>query len=514
MIQIKVLFLATELYEPAGGLYRYTTNLLNAWRKALEEGRTDLEPLVISVKNPSQPPEDLKAVERFSDFTEANKEVEVYEAEREGEKCYFLEGDVPDMERFHWELWNRYGIDSTKSSHGLEWYNTTLSPFWYWAPRFAEFLRDKKGIGFKAVDAQDWLAFPGGFLSSERLNLPLVCRIHSGEYGRSLGNPDFSDAPIQIETASLAFADYIQGVSISETVFQINHLMPLKRELDEELKKRRSGSWYRYQNYRNEKIKSFLLYESESKMTLLKDIIGGMPNGIYLDEWEKVDERDINEGRERMEQFLPEKDKFIFFIGRTSYRKGLDFLLQTFSEKKEVYKDVGLLVASSMDKDTYREYEQRLESLGISEDVKILNKWLGNKEKMELMCASDVIALPSVYEPFGIVALEGLAADYAAKRNGTTGPVTVVGNTGGMDEIITSGVTGFEVPIHNFKIETDMLHSALQKALDEENKEKITKAGAKRVKDKHFRWSYIFNKVLEVYDLAEENWKERLRYTR
>ncbi len=443
---------------------------------------------------------------------EDNEEVKVYRAERGGHVCYFLEGTVPDTEAFHWTLWNRYGIESTKTSKGLDWYNDTLSVFWYWAPRFAEYLKEKMDIELRCADAQDWLAFPAGFLVAERLNIPLVCRIHSGEYGRSLGNPDKGDAPIQIEAASLAFADYIQGVSVSETAFQITHLMPIKERMDEKLRKRRSDKWFQYQQLRNEKIKSFLLYESEGEMTLLKDMIGGMPNGIHLDEWDKIQEEDIKDGRNMLRELIPGMDKFIFFIGRTSYRKGLDFLLDAVSQNKDEYKNVGLVIVSSMDSDTYREYKGKLEKMGITDQAKIVNRWMEADEKMKLMCASDVIALPSVYEPFGIVALEGLAADYAAERNGMVGPVTVVGNTGGMAEIIKSGKSGFEVPIHDFEIDPDMLHRALQKGLEEDKKKEISREGAERVQKKYFRWSSILEKVLGIYDKAEKNWKDKLRH--
>lgn len=511
---MKILFLVTELYEPAGGLYRYTTNLLSAWKDAVEKGKTDLEPFFLSVKNPSAPLKDLAQSERFKEFIDKNKGVNVYEAERGGEPCYFLEGKVPDLAKFHWDLWNRYGIDSWKTSRYMDWYNDTLSVFWYWAPRFAEFIREKEGMTFKCIDAQDWLAFPAGFLARDRLNLPLVCRFHSGEYGRSLGEPDLEAAPIQIEAAALDFADYIQGVSISESIFQTTHLMPLKRELDKKLKDRKGESWYRYQKLRDKKINSFLLYESEQELVLLKGMVGSMPNGIYLKEWEEVTKEDIEQGRESLEEELPRKDDYIFFIGRATPRKGLDFLLQTFSKYRDEFEGVGLAIASSMKEDSYQNCLNKLKSMEIEDDVLVLDRWLEPDEKRSLMCASDVIALPSVYEPFGIVALEGLAADYAAERNGMAGPVVVAGNTGGMDEIIRSGVNGFEVPIQNFEMESSMLKDALLKALDDEIQKKVSKNGAERVQSKYFRWSFIFKKILEIYDRVERNWKERIKFYR
>lgn len=509
---MKSIYLVTELYKPIGGLHRYSTNLLNAWRKLLQNNETNIEPFVISVKSQDTPIRDLKQSQEYKDFIDQNDGINIFEAERAGVKCYFLEGSVPELGDFHYDMWEKYGIDSSNTSPNFEWYNKALSTFWYWAPRFAKHVQETKDVKFKCVDAQDWLSFPAGFYARDMLDIPLVCRIHSGEYGRSLGSPNYEDAPIQIETAALQFADYIQGVSISETTFQINNLLPFKEKLDERLKERKSESWYRYQNYRNEKIKSFLLYESEEELVLLKDLIGGMGNGIELDGWKDITKKDIKKGRKRLNRLMPQKDNYIFFIGRPEYRKGLDFLLDAVSIHNDDYEDTGLIIASTMHEKQYREYHHKIEDMDIEDDVYILDQWLEPKEKKRLFCASDVIALPSVYEPFGIVALEGLAADYAAERNNMTGPVVVAGNTGGMDEIITSGVNGFEVPIHNFSIDVDILNNALQEALDEDKRKKISRNGAQRVQSKYFNWEYIFKNVLRIYNKAEENWKKRKKY--
>lgn len=509
---MKALFLVTELYEPVGGLHRYTTNLISAWEKAIENNETDLDPFIISVKSPSEPLKDLDQATEFKEFIDNNKGVNIYKAERTGKTCYFIEGKVPNLNRFHYQLWNDYGIDSLSTSKNLEWYNDTLSVFWYWAPKFAKYVQAEKDIEFKVADAQDWLAFPAGFIVRDELDIPLNCRIHSGEYGRSLGNPDFKQAPIQIETAALSFADYIQGVSISESTFQIRNLMPFKDKIDSRVEDDKEEKWKEYQKYRDDKITSFLLYETADELVLLKDVIGGMPNGIELKNWDQVTEEGIERARGLLEEELPEKEKFIFFIGRTEYRKGLDFLLKAVGKNKEKYEDVGVVIASSMNEAEYQEYMDKLDKLGIKDNVRILDKWLEPLEKKSIFCASDVIALPSVYEPFGIVALEGLAADYAAEKNDRTGPVVVAGDTGGMDEIITSGVNGFEVPTQNFAMDPYMLSQALLKALDEETRQEISKNGAERVQSDYFKWDNILHNILKIYDKAEENYQERLKF--
>ncbi|MDY6776551.1 MAG: glycosyltransferase [Candidatus Nanohaloarchaea archaeon] len=514
-----VAFLATELFEPAGGLYRYTTNLLQAWDKKLENDETDLEPLIISVKNPNKPMKDLSHSERFSELTDRHEHLSVYEAERGGRTVYFVEGEVPDLDRFHYELWDRYRIPSDVSSH-WDGYNSTLSPFWYWAPKLIEFLMEEEGLKFKAADAQDWLAFPAGFLTMDDRDIPLNCRIHSGEYGRSLGNINNRGAPVWIEAGSLAFSDYIQGVSINETRFELRNLMSFKKSLVRKLREDRGEDWSQYQEYRDRKLQEFLIFEKTEELVMLRDLVGGMPNGIFLDDWDDLEAEDIEEGRSMLERFLPGKEQFIFFIGRPVYRKGIDFLIDAFAETVDKHPEAGLVLASSMSEEDKEGYEDKLEELGIREDVHLLTRWLEDREKKSIFTASDIIALPSVYEPFGIVALEALAADYAAEENGYTGPAVVVGDTGGMDEITQSGESGMEVPTQDFEIDPDLLDQVfcslmpgnIKEEVEHDSqtlRERISSNGAERVQDEKFRWDYILDRVFEVYDRAEENHEEK-----
>lgn len=517
-----VAFLVTELFEPVGGLHRYTTNLLQAWDDKLEAGETDLEPLILSVKPPEEPLKDLEPSERFADYTEGNDHLHVYEAERGDRTVYFIEGEVPDRDGFHYDLWERYRIPSEKSA-SWSGYNSMLTPFWYWAPRLVRYLMEEEGLEVRAADANDWLAFPAGFIMMDDLDIPLNCRIHSGEVGRSLGTPDTEAAPIWIEAASLAFADYVQGVSVNEARLEMRGLLPYKKQIEDHLAGKRGQDWYNYQQYRNRKLQEFLIFEKTEELVMLRDMVGGMPNGIFLDEWEEMTEEDIDEGRAMLDRMLPGKDQFIFFIGRPVYRKGIDFLIDAFAETVKKHPDAGLVLAASMDDAKRAEYEQELAEKGIADDVHIVTRWIDEPEKRALFAASDIIALPSVYEPFGIVALEALAADYAAERNGRTGPVAVVGDTGGMDEIITSGVSGMEVPTGDYRIDPALLDQVFCSVLTgcaegmtdpppAELRERISENGAERVQDPKFRWDYILGKVFEVYDHAVENHAERKEF--
>ena len=502
---MKVLFLVTELQRPFGGLYRFAVELLGAWGK-LPKNEMKYEPLVLSLRDPNEPLGDLKRSSYFKDFEERNSGVKIYEAIRGGQKCYFIEGEVPDMYLFHHELWKKYAIKSEKTSKHWPFYKN-LCNFWYWAPKVAEYLIGK-GTDIACIDAQDWLAFPAGFLTREKINRPLVCRFHSGEFGRSVFHPDFESAPVLVEVASLQEADYLQGVSINETIFELTNLMPVAEKMTEEMRKVKGGKWYEYQKMKEGKYNEFLIYESEVELVMLREFAGAIPNGIYLDEWEEIGRGDIEEMRKNLKKNLPGKEKFVFFVGRADYRKGMDFLIQAFEIIKKSNPEVGLIICSSMDSNTHKKYSEMIKTLGLENDIHVLNKWLEGKEKKSMLCASDVIALPSVYEPFGIVALEGLAADYVCEKNGLTGPVVVVGGTGGMNEIIKSGVNGFEVPIENFKIDPDILAQAITTSISKEDiRKKISKKGANRIQSEYFDWNFTVNKIFEVYGKAQENFE-------
>jgi len=64
----------------------------------------------------------------------------------------------------------------------------------------------------------------------------------------------------------------------------------------------------------------------------------------------------------------------------------------------------------------------------------LLHRYISDEELLKLYKCVDVAVFPSLYEPFGIVALEGMVANV---------PV-VVSDTGGLGEIVEHGVDGMK----------------------------------------------------------------------
>ncbi len=500
----KALFLVTELERPVGGLHRFTVELLPAWRNAVKHGKAEYEPLVLSVHNPALPLGDLVPSREFKDFPAKN--IKVYEAVRGGEKCFFLEAKIGQEETwgFQKELWDKYRVKSEKAS---SWdYYGLLNAYWKYAPSLAEFLKREHNHDIRLIDAQDWLAFPAGFLCKERLKVPLHCRYHSGEWGRSMGNPDLDAPPVRIEAAALMEADFIQGVSVHEAKFELYHLLPLKQEIAKSLENEKSSAWAEEQSWKDDLYENFLLYEAED-LEISGQNAAGIPNGIILDEWKKVDLVQIYKGREVLHGLLPKK-YYILFIGRVDKRKGIDELMQAFSQVARKH-DVGLVVSSNFSQGEYEKYKQMAKDLGVDDSIAIYSGWVDEKLKKSLFCAVDVIALPSLYEPFGLVTLEGLAADLACEKNHVGGPAVVVGATGGMNEVIKNGVNGFKAPMEEdlFELNPNYLARILNMLLkDESLRKRISRGGASRVQSPWFDWNFIVTRMQESYGKSAENY--------
>ncbi|HLC48228.1 MAG TPA: glycosyltransferase family 4 protein, partial [Candidatus Norongarragalinales archaeon] len=304
---------------------------------------------------------------------------------------------------------------------------------------------------------------------------------------------------------------YVQGVSVHEAQFEVYNLLPQKQRLRNELAPFRGKRWAEYQLWKEERFEDFLLYEAGSDLEVITEAVAGITNGIILEPWRKVTKADIDAGKKVLQKALPKKDKYVLFIGRAEYRKGIDALLRAFEELKRTTKiNAGLVISSNLSNDEYAGIYNAITKLKIEHDAIIYNGWLGEELKKGLFCASDIVALPSLYEPFGLVTLEVFAADMASELNGSHGPCTIVGDTGGMSEVVRNGVNGFKVPMEEdrFDLNPSFLARILKICLkDEHLKKKISKGAAERVQQRFFDWDFIVQRIFEIYGHAESNFE-------
>ena len=143
-----------------------------------------------------------------------------------------------------------------------------------------------------------------------------------------------------------------------------------------------------------------------------------VPNGVDLDVF-------------RPGEGWPAHSGYVLFAGRLVPQKGVDVLIRAFAVLLHRL-DAKLVVAGDGPLELY--LERLVKYSGIPDKVSFRH-WQSGANLVELFQHAAAVAVPSLYEPFGIVALEAMACGRAA----------VASNTGGLAEIVEHGVDGYLV---------------------------------------------------------------------
>lgn len=181
----------------------------------------------------------------------------------------------------------------------------------------------------------------------------------------------------------------------------------------------------------------------------------------------------------------------IGFIGRIHPEKGLEYLIVAAKEVIEVVPEVRFLIVgdTALGKE---EYQKRMRGLSVELGLADKILFLGyRKEVVEIIAALDILVLPSLREPFGLVSLEAMAM----KK-----PV-VATNTGGSPEVVIDGKTGLLVSPRD----SCALSSAIIKLLkDKELERRMGATGRKRVIN-FFSPESTISSVQEMYNKILED---------
>ena len=185
---------------------------------------------------------------------------------------------------------------------------------------------------------------------------------------------------------------------------------------------------------------------------------------------------------------LTDDDEMVLFIGRLVGVKGVDKLimaihhvLQKVSNAKFVFVGLGGMEDH---------LKNMVKGLKLEEAVKFRFEFVPEEERIAHYAACDIAVFPSLYEPFGIVALEAMSMEK---------PV-VVGAAGvsGMREIVVSsgsGQCGFHV---NPNEPVDIAWGIVSCLQNQDRKQELGKNGRKRVLAE-FTWEAIAKKTLAIY---------------
>ncbi|HEU0316853.1 MAG TPA: glycosyltransferase family 4 protein, partial [Solirubrobacteraceae bacterium] len=122
-------------------------------------------------------------------------------------------------------------------------------------------------------------------------------------------------------------------------------------------------------------------------------------------------------------------ERLVLLAGRLVYEKGFQLAIDALPGLRRRVGPVRLVIAGAGMHEP--ELRAQVAALGLAGQVDFLG-WVGPALVEELYAAADVCVVPSIYEPFGLVALEAMAH----------GCPCVAADTGGLREVVPHGVAG------------------------------------------------------------------------
>ena len=293
----------------------------------------------------------------------------------------------------------------------------------------------------------DWLAHYAAAALKHKYHLPLVATIHATEYGRNNG----------IKGPTQEYINSVEGQLQHEAWRLIVCTEFMKRECE------------------------FALRTPWNKM----DVV---PNGVDAAKFILPEFTAIEKAEFRARYAAPE-EKIIFFVGRMVREKGVQVLIEALPKVRWGYHDAKLLICGG----GHREHLVHLAAAAGMERHVYFAGFVPDDDLMKIYSIIDIACFPSLYEPFGIVALEAMAAKV---------PV-VVSDAGGLPEVVENNVTGITTYAGN----ANSLADGLLKLLHEpETAERLVDAAYERVLTT-FNWGTIAAQTIAIYDRV---WTEYL----
>ncbi len=289
---------------------------------------------------------------------------------------------------------------------------------------------------FDVVHGHDWLVAVACDHLARRFHVPLVVTIHATEYGRHQGHVDRHPQ------------SYIHGVE----------------------------RWIANRADRVITCSSYMREHVADVFGLDERRIAVIPNGIDPSELVPVADLDTLRG-----QFARPDEKLVLLVGRLVYEKGFQIALEALPRVIERVGGVRFVIAGSGTAED--DLRRQARELGLDRHGTFLG-WIGDDLLHSLYRIADLCVVPSIYEPFGLVALEAMAS----------GCPCLVADTGGLREVVPSEQVGMRFRSRDPQSLAELAERLLT---DAELRERLVAEASEHVLT--FDWADVARQVASVY---------------
>jgi glycosyltransferase involved in cell wall biosynthesis len=240
----------------------------------------------------------------------------------------------------------------------LDHYNSVIANNSYFV---AYALAHLAQYSYDLVHIHEWLTGVAGIAIKHQWRLPLLATIHGTERGRH------------------------QGYLSSYTSQQINQL-----------------EWeICYEAWRLIVCSQFMRDELHQYFDTPLNKVDVIPNGVNASLGIDCTEMELNNLRWR---YAPNGERLLFFVGRVVYEKGIQVLIRAMPRILAKYPNTKLLIAG---KNGQKMWPLAYE-LNVEQAIEFLG-FISDRDRDCIYRIVDAAVFPSLYEPFGIVALEAMA---------------------------------------------------------------------------------------------------------
>lgn len=294
--------------------------------------------------------------------------------------------------------------------------------------------------GFNLIHNHDWLSGFSAVGLKHDLHLPMLTTIHATEKGRNGGH-------------------------LWEGMQNAIH---------------QAEWWLAYEAWRVITCSHYMAWEVRNSFGVPDEKIDVIPNGVDPRRFDALHGIDLASFRLG---FAQPHQPIVYYVGRMVREKGLSVLIDAAPMVLREWPDVRFVLAGG---GWYaNELRAKADDLGVTDNI-IFPGRISDEVRDALFKVANVAVFPSLYEPFGIVALEAMAA----------GAPVVVSEAGGLPEVVDLHETGITVHTNDAgSLAWGILHTLRNPEWSRQRAE-----NANRVVRSQFNWSRIADMTCQVYE--------------